>query len=296
MNITLSASPPFSLPAVAKSHGWFQLAPFGWDDDAQTLTCVLQPDRGTVVSVRVRESPAAPGVVVETDQPLSRAARDAIADQVTWMLALKQDFSEFYVLAREEPKLAHMPERARGRLLRSPTLFEDTVKTILTTNTSWAGTIRMAAALVGNFGAPLPDEPDRRAFPTPGQLAAASEDQLRERASLGYRAPYVLALARAVDSSALELESLRTTDMPTPELRDRLLSIKGVGAYAAANLLMLLGRYDRIPVDSWALKVVSHEWHEGEPIGSQEVEAAFAHWGDWKGLAFWFWDWDYLAQ
>ena len=66
--------------------------------------------------------------------------------------------------------------------------------------------------------------------------------------------------------------------------------IKGTGDYAAANLLMILGRGDFIPVDSWALKVVSKEWHNGQPIGRPQVEAAFATWGEWKGLAYWFWN------
>jgi 3-methyladenine DNA glycosylase/8-oxoguanine DNA glycosylase len=68
-----------------------------------------------------------------------------------------------------------------------------------------------------------------------------------------------------------------------------------VGAYAAANLLMILGRYDFLPVDSWALKLVSHEWHGGEPVGAAEVEAAFVDWGAWQGLAYWFWDWSYTG-
>jgi 3-methyladenine DNA glycosylase/8-oxoguanine DNA glycosylase len=75
-------------------------------------------------------------------------------------------------------------------------------------------------------------------------------------------------------------------------LRKELLSIKGIGAYAAANLLMLLGRYDYLPVDSWALKMVSLEWHQGAAIGVKEVEQAFERWGKWKGLAYWFWSWD----
>ena len=63
-----------------------------------------------------------------------------------------------------------------------------------------------------------------------------------------------------------------------------LMGIKGVGKYAAANLLMLLGRYDYIPIDSWALKVVAHEWYPGQAIGPGEVSAAFDRWGRWKGL------------
>jgi 3-methyladenine DNA glycosylase/8-oxoguanine DNA glycosylase len=294
MRLTLSAHPPFSLSAVVGAHGWIRLAPFGKDDRTGGLTYVGQLDSGRVVEMLIQE--VAGGVSVGVDGPLSEAEQAEVARQVEWMLGLGQDFSAFYALAREEPKLAHIEEGARGRLLRSPTLFEDTVKTILTTNTSWAGTIRMVKALVSQFGTPLPADPTRHAFPTPDQLAATDEETLRSAAGLGYRAPYVLELARSVASGTLNLEGFKTADIPTPQLRKQLLAIKGVGEYAAANLLMLLGRYDFVPVDSWALKMVSHEWYGGEPVGRAEVEAAFEHWGEWKGLAYWFWDWSYAGE
>ena len=154
----------------------------------------------------------------------------------------------------------------------------------------------MVKALVSQFGTPLPAGPTRHAFLTPDQLAATEEEPLRSATRLGYRAPYVLELARSGASGALDLEGFKTADIPTPQLRKRLLAIKGVGEYAVANLLMLLGRYDFIPVDSWALKMVSREWYGGEPIGRAEVEAAFDHWGEWKGLAYWFWDWSYTGE
>jgi 3-methyladenine DNA glycosylase/8-oxoguanine DNA glycosylase len=293
MEFELSARPPFSLSTVVNSHGWARLAPFG-AHDAGALTYVDRLASGRVVELLIRE--ATGGVNVALDGGVSPAERDEVAGRVTWMLGLDQEFSDFYALARHEPKLAHAEERARGRLLRCPTLFEDTVKTILTTNTTWAGTIRMVDRLVAGFGDPLPTDPARRAFPTPERLAEEEAETLRAAAGLGYRAPYVVELARGAASGEIDLESLRTDAMPTAELRKRLLALKGVGGYAAANLLMILGRYDYIPVDSWALKLVSHEWYAGQPVGPAEVEAAFADWGEWRGLAYWFWDWSYTGE
>jgi 3-methyladenine DNA glycosylase/8-oxoguanine DNA glycosylase len=154
----------------------------------------------------------------------------------------------------------------------------------------------MVENLVTQFGSLSPIDSSRHAFPTPEQLAIANVEKLRKDTKLGYRAPYVLELAQSIASGTFDLESLKTSDLPTPELRKQLLAIKGVGGYAAANLLMILGRYDFIPVDSWALKMVSHEWHGGEPVGPAEVEAAFESWGEWKGLAYWFWEWSYQGS
>ena len=294
MNLNLSAHPPFFLSTAVRSHGWVQLLPFDWDDDACKLTRVERLDSGRVVEMHVQEADG--GVSVGVDDPSSETERDEVARKVAWMLGLEQDFSAFYALARQEPKLARVEEEARGRILRSPTLFEDTVKTILTTNTAWSGTIRMVKALVSQFGDPLSAAPDRRAFPTPDQLAATNAETLRSETRLGYRAPYVLELAHSIVSGDFDLESLKTADIPTAELCKRLLAIKGVGEYAMANLLMLLGRYDFIPVDSWARTVVSREWHGGEPVGRAEVKAAFEQWDEWKGLVYWFWDWSYKSE
>ena len=294
MRLILPAQPPFSLPTVVKSHGWVQLAPFGSDEQTGGFTYIGRLASGRVVETHFY--PAPDGAEVEVGTPLDAAETAALVEQAAWMLGLNQDFSDFYALARREPKLAHIEEQAHGRLLRSPLLFEDVVKTILTTNTTWSGTIRMVEALVNRFGTPLETAPDRHAFPTPAQLAGADEETLRSGAKLGYRAPYVLRLARAVAGGVLDLEALKSSDLPTLELRKQLLAIKGVGDYAAANLLMLLGRYDFIPVDSWAVKLVGHEWYDGQPVGRAEVEAAFEPWGEWKGLAFWFWKWKYPEE
>ncbi len=184
-----------------------------------------------------------------------------------------------------------MVERQAGRVLRSPTLFEDVIRTILTTNTLWNHTLRMCRELTSRYGDPLPYEPELHAFPTSERLARVDEPTLREECRIGYRAPHVNELAHKVASGELDLEALKTSNLPTSELRKELLGIKGLGGYAAANLLMLLGRYDYVPVDSWALKVVSNEFFGGEKVTPKQVLSTFERWGKWQGLVYWFWDW-----
>ena len=285
----LAALPPFSLSAVVLSHGWIRLPPFGYDRDSGTLTYVTRLGSDTITGLQIAE--VRDGVDVTAGATLTAQEQAELAAQVTWMLGLNQDLVPFYTQARGEPKLAHVIGSARGRILRSSTLFEDTVKTILTTNTSWAGTIRMVTALVDRYGTPQPADPARRAFPTPSQLSAVPADELRA-AGLGYRAPFVADLARGVANGGIELAALRDGDLTTPEVRTQLLAIKGIGAYAATNLLMLLGHFDFVPIDSWAKQMVSRESHDGAPVGKAEVEAAFETWGKWQGLAYWFWAWE----
>ena len=288
MNLTLTARPPFNFLSVVQSHGWMQLAPFRFDENSASLFYIDRLVNGRVIEYRI--SGSSNGVRVQTPS-LNKVEQNAVREKVSWMLGLDQNFSSFYKVARKEPKLRNAEKLARGRVLRSPTFFEDVVKTILTTNTLWGATKRMNLNLIASFGDPLADS-DSKAFPMPDKIAASSDKALRETVRVGYRAPALYELAVRVASKQLDVESFKTSSLPTLDLRKELMNIKGVGPYAAANLLMILGRHDFIPIDSWALKVVSKEWYRGKPITAKEVEKRFEKWGEYKGLAYWFWDWD----
>jgi 3-methyladenine DNA glycosylase/8-oxoguanine DNA glycosylase len=296
--LNFPARKPFNFQSVVDSHGWRQLAPFRYDEPDSALYYVDHLKSNRVVEYRI--SASADGVQVGTDK-LTKAEQREATDKVAWMFGLDLDFSDFHAASRLEPKLARAKKQALGRVLRSPTLFEDVIKTILTTNTLWAATRNMTRKLVDEFGASVgrvaPSDSEghieTKSFPTPGAIAASDSEYIKEKIRVGYRAPAVHDLAVRVASGKYDLEALKTTSLPTLELRKELMTIKGVGPYAAANLLMILGRHDFIPIDSYALMMVSHEWYRGKPITAKEVERRFAKWGEFKGLAFWFWDWKY---
>jgi 3-methyladenine DNA glycosylase/8-oxoguanine DNA glycosylase len=174
MQFDLPARAPFRFLSVVKSHGWTQLAPFTFDEESSSLSYIDQLSNGRVLEYRLAE--AAGGVKVATGR-LTKAELAEVSDHVTWMLGLDLDFSAFYAASRQEPKLVRAEKLARGRVLRSASLFEDVVKTILTTNTLWAATKRMNLNLIHQYGpalASLDGETEKRAFPSPAQIAASS--------------------------------------------------------------------------------------------------------------------------
>ena len=291
MKFTLPARKPFNFLSVVNSHGWRQLAPFSYDENNNTLCYILRLSNGRVIELKLSDG-GTDNISVETDK-LNKVERNEVTDKVAWMFGLEMDFSRFYAASRAEPKLARAKKRALGRVLRSPTLFEDVVKTILTTNTLWAATKNMTLKLVNELGESLPEDVIKKAFPTPDAIVASSPEFLKEKIRVGYRAPAIYDLAFRVASGKFDLEALKASELSTLELRKELLTINGVGPYAAANLLMILGRHDFIPIDSYALKMVSHEWYGGKPITAKDVEQQFEKWGEFKGIAFWFWDWSY---
>ena len=94
-----------------------------------------------------------------------------------------------------------MADRSAGRILRAPTLFEDAVKVLCTTNCSWALTKAMVTRMIAAFGR-------GGAFPDAAFLASLPERRLREELKLGYRAPFLHAFAARVASGALDLSTL----------------------------------------------------------------------------------------
>ena len=179
-----------------------------------------------------------------------------------------------------------------GRMIRSPTVFEEVVKTICTTNCTWSATVRMVSALVEHLGEPAPgaaDGPLGRAFPTPEAMSRKKSAFYTETVRAGYRGEYLRSLARSVASGKLDLEALgraNADELPDDEVEAQLLALPGVGPYAAAHIMMLLGRYSRLILDSWTrpkyLRVSG-----AKRAKDSTIERRFRRYGPYAGLAFW---------
>lgn len=201
-----------------------------------------------------------------------RRAR-AIAARV---FRLDDDLSPFYAAIANDPDMAWAV--GAGRLLASPTVFEDVVKTICTTNCSWSATTRMVGALVELGGG---------AFPDPEQLSKTPERWFSDVARMGYRGPYVRSIARQVARRELDLEALLPAHAPDPAaVEEALLELPGIGPYAAAHVMQLLGFHHRLVLDSWTRPKFLTLTQKKRAADSTIVRA-FARYGRYAGLAFW---------
>lgn len=262
----LAAPEGYSLWATVRSHGWSDLAPFDTDRTGHTLTIRLGYATATVA-----QRGDALEVALASEAPLTAAARRAALDAVRSCLRLDLDLAPFHGMCREDPDLLWAARLGAGRFLRAPTAFHDAVMTLATTNCSWALTRKIVATLAERYG-------EKGALPDAARLRRLRPAALR-KASLGYRAPYLAALARAPD-----LEGLRTDDRPTAEVRGALLDLPGFGPYAAENMLRLLGRFEHLALDSWVLRT----WKERYGRATERaILRRVGRYGEWKGLAFW---------
>lgn len=278
--IFLETPPHFSFRHTVYSHGWSELRPFELDDDNWKLRYVFAGS-GKPVGGVISESDG--GLRIEVEGKRFDEAK--LLRDVRHILRLDDPLHDFYEMTDAEERLRWVSASNAGRLLRSPTVFEDLVKTLCTTNCSWALTKNMVNNLVETLG--QSGVGGVRAFPKAEALASVSEKFYRDEIRAGYRSPYFLELAEKVAAGTIDPESWLTSDLPTSELKKEIKSIKGFGDYAADNLLKLLGRYDGLALDSW-LRAQFYKKHNRERVcADKKIERHYKKFGHWKGLAIW---------
>src|SRR5881227_1291414 len=106
----------------------------------------------------------------------------------------------------------------------------------------------------------------------------------------GYRGPYLKALATSVAKGRVDLEALAATsrgDLPDDEVATQLQALPGVGPYAAAHIMLMLARYDRLILDSWTRPTYARLLGRKRPVSDRAIERRFKRYGPYAGLAFW---------
>jgi 3-methyladenine DNA glycosylase/8-oxoguanine DNA glycosylase len=280
------AGEPVDLWRTLVSHGVADLPPSHVDEERRLLVTTVDLAGQRPRTLHVSEGARGRARVDVLGPALGARGQRQVAQLLRLMLNLEEDLSGFYEVAAGDAELVWATKGA-GRMLRSPTVFEDVVKTICTTNCAWSGTVRMVTALVDHLGEPSAGG-HGRAFPTPAAMAAAPESFYRDVARAGYRGAYLSTLAAVVAEGTIELESLRTAppeELPDEEVEERLLALPGVGPYAAAHVMMLLGRHSRLILDSWTRP----KWARvnGRKAKDTAIERRFRRYGRYAGLAFW---------
>jgi N-glycosylase/DNA lyase len=225
--------------------------------------------------MRLREAVGAIAVTSDA-KPSTKDAR-AIESALRRMLRLDQNLAPFYTLIADDPALSWATAGA-GRLMASPTVFEDIVKTICTTNCAWSATVRMTNAL-----AELGDG----AFPTVETIATTPDSWFTEIGRMGYRGPYIKKIAQGVAAGTLDLATF--TDgaaLSDDDVEEALLELPGVGPYAAAHIMQLIGRHRRLVLDSWT-RPTYLRLAKKKRATDTTIRRAFARYGEYAGLAFW---------
>lgn len=146
---------------------------------------------------------------------------------------------------------------------------------------------QIVATLCERFGDPVTvpvDHTPAHAFPRPEQLAVLGERDLRD-CKAGFRAPRLLAAARAVAEGRLDLEGLGR--LPLEEARVRLMELAGVGRKIADCVLLFAAGSDEVfPIDVWVLRGLRQLYFPGRNPKPAEIRRfSETHFGPYGGHA-----------
>ncbi len=161
--------------------------------------------------------------------------------------ALDRSLRKIVATFPPEPSLQAAVRRHWGlRVLRQEPW--ETLASFIASSSKQITQIRHIVELLAQrFGEPLWN--GACCFPSASTIARTTETALRA-CKLGFRAPYLLAAARAVDSGRLDLDGLRRMELA--RAREELLKLDGVGEKIANCVLLFSCGHDAaFPVDVW---------------------------------------------
>ena len=290
----LTPPAPFNLQSVIHSHGWWRLPPFYLDEERGALSRVDALSDGAVVRYTVSEADGA--LFLQVGDAVNASQLAEIEGKVARILGWELDLAPFYAYLADFPEYAWVAPRALGRKLKCASVWEDAVKTLLTTNTTWAMTIQMVSR-VAALGA---SDGERTAFPTPRQLYELGEEALAAAVRAGYRNAYLYELAGRITSGALDLEAWLSeaaddADDADPDadrtLYKRLRSLKGFGDYAVSSLMRIYGRFGYLSIDTVARASYKALHPAANALDARALDAAirdhYAGHGKWQALLQW---------
>jgi 3-methyladenine DNA glycosylase/8-oxoguanine DNA glycosylase len=195
-------------------------------------------------------------LAVKVGRGLSAKEKGELKGQLTRMLRLDEDEGVLRAFHKVDPRFA---KGGRGRLFRSPTLFEDVIKTVTSCNVTWPNTVNMNRRMCEVLG----DEVEagkgaRHSFPSAKKLARTRTATLRARCRVGYRDARMIELAQMfstpVSRGGIDQEWMQDAATSDDALHDALIELPGIGPYAAANIMQLLGRFSRLPLDTESVR------------------------------------------
>ncbi|TMT87095.1 DNA-3-methyladenine glycosylase 2 family protein [Haloterrigena sp. H1] len=177
------------------------------------------------------------------------------------LLRLDDDLESIVAAGPDEPLLREAYEAHRGMRLVDDPSFGCLISFICSAQMRVERIHTMVTTLAREYGDAVAfDGETYHAFPTPDQLATATEAELRDL-GLGYRAPYVVRTAEMVASGEAHPEAARSLEYE--DAREHLTQFVGVGDKVAdCVLLFSLGFDEAVPLDTWIKSAIEEYYPE----------------------------------
>lgn len=274
MKLNLSEA---QLRSIILSHGWFSLEPF--------ITSIAPPYFMTAF-----ELPSGSGAFeVSTSNGhcklriLSGSSQSCISVAKN---CLSLDIMPDKLYSVGGKKWQWLEKNNMGRFLRSPSLFEDCCKVILSTCTTWQRTIIMVKALVQQYGESIDGQ--QKAFPRPDIIVATADEELRAVIGCGFRAKYLHHLARmALNNPHFFLDD-GWNEFSSSDFYNKLTMINGIGAASANYLSLLYWKPNGFNIDAYVKRRCKELWKVNERGIHAFLKKRYKQFGNYAPLILWF--------
>lgn len=290
---TITIRPPadYDLARDVCSYGYFVLLPNYWDVGRQSLSRVLEFDESPSACVIDQRSDGS--LRVRFDRRLTREEQGSAREQIARMLGLAVDAETIRAFHTLDPR---WKKSGRARLFRSPTLFEDVIKTVTSCNVAWPNTVNMNRRLCEVCG--RKSASGAYSFPSARKLARTRVGTLRGRCRVGYRDQRMVDLARMFVRGEINEAWLDDPGTHDDEVFKFLITLPGIGPYAAGNIMQLLGRCSRLAIDTetirHAKKVLGYEGTDAQI--TRKIRAHYEPFGDHQFRSYWFELWQFYES
>lgn len=284
--LRLTIPEPFDFAlTVAKPAGWH------WSTPTETF------EEGVLWSAfRLRDKPvglrlSSPGgtrvhAVAYSGFEFTDALRAELRAALEFGLGKSLDLQGFYRFAEKDPVLRKtVRDRYGMRIGRLDELFGRVILAITLQMAQWRRSRQMMADILELYGTNVRFEGRSvRLWPAPAKIARLDEQELRDRANLGYRARLLSAAAKYLTANPMSIRELDA--LPDEEAVRKIREIPGIGEYSAG---IVMTRY--APIDAWSVIVMSELLLGRTPDKPRpEIDSMNAlvqkRWGKWSWMAF----------
>ena len=264
----------FEIPK-SKFNGPFSLKfTLGSDQSPSDIWCLKEEKyRGFTIEGR-----GTPVVTWEDDTTLFIDSKEDVRDKILYHFWSDYNLSDFYSKFAKDNYLSKTIEACHGlRVMRHLDIKYGIIEGILTQNSSTKRTRRMESCLRNSYGNSY--TVDLR------EIARASEEELQQKCKVGYRARYIVNIARKILNEDLNFEEIKQMD--SSDARKQLLKIDGIGPKVADIILLFcFGKSDAFPMDRWLRKALKREYFDRSEKTDRELrEFALNRFGEHSGIA-----------
>jgi DNA-3-methyladenine glycosylase II len=280
---SLRPTPPFDF---AKSLDFLGMFPPMREDqtvsDLSMTKAVRVGGRAIVFQLRSTGTVKMPGLkyTLFADHPFSRGLTEVVVDRISFFLSLSDDLDQFYRIAINDSNFAPILQKHYGlHQVKFLTPFECACWAVLSQRNQLSAARKAKQALLERFGTSLEVNGHvYRAFPEPGQLGQASEEELKALIKHERREEYLGHVIKAFND--VDERFLRTAEYDKVE--DWLKNIRGIGDWSARLVLLRgLGRMEKLAVEKRLIAATGKIY--GKPMTTQRLHVIAEKYERWKG-------------